>query len=72
MNTLHEVVYQIVSNPVLLAEIAQNGQAVIGRFNITPAEVQAISAIIQDGESIFDLLVNDFIPHPSPEQQWVP
>ncbi len=72
MNTLHEVVYQIVSNPVLLAEIVQNGQVIIDRFNIAPAEVQAILALIQDGETIFDLLAKDYFPHPSPDQQWVP
>jgi hypothetical protein len=72
MNTLHEVVYQIVSNPVILAEIAQNGQALIDRFNIAPTEVQAILALFQDGDTIFNLLANDYFPDPSPDQQWVP
>jgi hypothetical protein len=72
MNTLHEVVYQIVSSPTLLAEIAQNGQVLFERFNLATAEAQALLNIIQDSETLANLLATDYIPDSLSSMQWDP
>ncbi len=72
MNTLHEVVYQIVSNSTLLAEIMQQGPALLEQFNLASAEKQALSSMIQNSDSLRQLLAADYVPSPAPEQAWIP
>lgn len=56
MNTLHEVVYQIVSNRALLAEIAQDAQVLFEKFNLSPLEANSLLALIQNDMALHILL----------------
>jgi hypothetical protein len=48
MSSLHEVIYQIVLNPQILANLAQNSQAFMEQFNLYPSEVAALKSIPAD------------------------
>ncbi len=45
MSSLHEVVYQMVSNPQLLVEMVKNPQAFGERYMLSGGEVQALVAV---------------------------
>jgi hypothetical protein len=72
MSALHQVVYQIVSNPTLLAEIVQNTSVIFERFNLAATEAQTLLVVLQDSETLSSLLSGDYLPHPSPDQPWIP
>ena len=72
MDALHEVVYQIVSNSALLAEITQNTHVLFEKFNLSPLEANSLLTLIQDGNTLHMLLsVQDSTPM-LPANVWVP
>ncbi len=48
MSSLHEVVYQMVSNPQLLVEMIKNPQTFGERYRLSGGEVQALVAVSSD------------------------
>lgn len=44
MSSLHEVIYQIVSNPQLLVKLANNPHEFAETYGLSPGEVQALVA----------------------------
>lgn len=72
MDTLHEVVYQIVSNPTLLTEITQNAHVLLDKFNLSPLEANSLLALVQDGNTIHTLLSVENLTQASTANVWVP
>lgn len=48
MSNLHEVIYQMVSNPQLLVEMVKSPQEFGERYMLSGGEVQALAAISPD------------------------
>ena len=56
MSSLHEVIYNIVSNPHLLARFEQHPQLAIEQFDLSPSEFVAIKSTLMEHKTWQHLL----------------
>jgi hypothetical protein len=69
---LHDVVYQIVSNSTLVAEVVENQHLL---QSLSHHESQALLAVLQDNSAVKALLSNDLLQNAvqaAAEEPWVP
>lgn len=76
MNNLHQVIYQIVSNPEELSQAAQHTHAVGHKLGLAYEQVQALAAVLQDPATLANLLTSDSVRMltnvASEMEPWVP
>lgn len=58
MSSLHELVYQMASNPGVLNDIAQNSPVIAKKFNLSPAEIRVLSTFSNNGQLAFQPLLS--------------
>ena len=56
MNRLHELIYQIASNPKMVSELMQDPYVFMQRFNLTQSEVVALETSLATPSSVQALL----------------
>jgi hypothetical protein len=72
---LHEVIYQVVNSPSLANHVLQNSQILLQKFNLAPAEAQAIVNLLHNSKAMELLLSAQALPGATLsgiENAWVP
>jgi len=75
MSSLSKVVYNIVSNPNTLIDLAQNPQILKDKFNLSHNEVVALKSIFSDHNSLHHLLSAETLKKAAQgllEKAWIP
>lgn len=58
MSSLHELVYQMASNPHILRDMAQNIPSFATKFNLSPVEVRVLSTFSNNGQAALQPLLS--------------
>ncbi len=50
MSGLHKLVYQMVSNPTVMNDVAQNPSLIARKFDLSPSEIRVLSTFSNNGQ----------------------
>lgn len=67
MSSLHEAIYQIVSNHHMLVDLAQNSHLFMDKFNLSHNEFVSLKNVLPDQTALQHLLSPEVLKHAARE-----